>query len=65
MPELGKEYLGYELKIDGTVYLVEVTGESGSVFKVSHRVKNGAWYSDMYTRDSITYPSGSVFLCFE
>ncbi|MEI8130766.1 MAG: hypothetical protein WCG55_04670 [bacterium] len=64
MPELGKKYLGYELKKDGTIYLIQVTDESNMTMKVSHRVKDNAWYSDAYHVNGMSYPKNSVVIYF-
>ena len=44
-PELGKQLLGYELKQDGTVYIMHVKKADGSVVAVSLRWSDGVWLS--------------------
>ena len=62
-PELGKQLLGYELKQDGTVYIMHVVKPDGSVVAVRLGWDDAEWYSlaDRFGGGNDWY-EGSVFL---
>gem|GEM_PF-5814156 len=62
-PELGKQLLGYELKQDGTVYIMHVTMTDGSVVAVYLFWYDARWRSgaDRFD-DGNDWGEGSVFL---
>jgi hypothetical protein len=62
-PELGKQLLGYQLKQDGTVYIMHVTMADGSVVAVLLRCNDAEWYSDADRfDDGGDWSEGSIFL---
>ena len=64
-PELGKQLLGYELKQDGTVYIMHVKKADGTVVAVDLGWSGGEWCSSAlrFGGDG-GWSEGSIFLSF-